>query len=172
MSADDVPMCQECGKQRATVHFTDFVDGSPVKIDLCEQCYGEKAGVPPLPQSKIFAQIISAFAPDLKKMGGKACPECGLTYLEFRRSLRLGCPKDYEVFEEALDELVEHIHGANRHVGKIPAGLAQNKTRQLRLEALRRELEKVVSAEDFERAAQVRDLIRKMEQGNAGTDAQ
>ena len=172
MSDEESKMCQECGKEAATVHLTDFVDGKPVKVDLCEECYGKKEGLPPLPQSKIFAQIINAIAPDVQKMGTKACPECGITYLEFRRALRLGCPQDYEAFEEALDDLLERMHGANRHVGKIPAGLAQKQTRQLRLQALRRELEEVVSAEDYERAALLRDLIRGLEQDSAGIDEQ
>jgi len=181
MSDEERRACQECGKEPATVHLTEFIDGKPVKIGLCEECYGKKEGLLPLPQSKIFAQIINAIAPDLQKMGAKACPECGITYLEFRRALRLGCPKDYEAFGEALDDLLERIHGANRHVGKIPVGLAQNKipvglaqkqTRELRLQALRRELEQVVGAEDYERAAQLRDLIRGLEQDNAGSDEQ
>ena len=170
MSEEGVMACQECGKRRATVHLTAFVDGKPVQTHLCEECYGEKEGMPPLSQSKLFAQIVSAIAPDLRKMGTTQCPRCGITYLEFRQALRLGCPRDYEVFEESLDMLLERIHGADRHVGKIPSGSAQKKTRPLRLEAARRELEEVVQMEDFEKAAQVRDLIKELERYSAGND--
>ncbi|GAG52663.1 unnamed protein product, partial [marine sediment metagenome] len=128
---DEKVMCQECGKQKATIHLTDFVDGEPVQTHLCEECYGSKKGMPSLLQSKLFAQFISVIAPDVQKMTDEQCPKCGMGYLEFRQSLRLGCPEDYEVFEEPLRELLVRIHGAEQHVGKIPVGTAQRGARKL-----------------------------------------
>jgi protein-arginine kinase activator protein McsA len=45
MSEEERKACQECGKAPATVLLTEFIDGRPVKIDLCEKCYGKKAGL-------------------------------------------------------------------------------------------------------------------------------
>ena len=42
MSDEERRACQECGKEPATVHLTEFIDGRPVKIDLGEECYGKK----------------------------------------------------------------------------------------------------------------------------------
>ncbi len=157
-------MCQECGERRATVHVTDFVDGKPVQTHLCEVCSSKKSG----PSLLSFAQLFGVIEPELRKLSAMRCPHCGMSYLEFRQTFRFGCPGDYEAFEAPLDDLLERIHGANRHVGKVPTGAAQKGTRQLRLAVLRRKLKDVVDREDFERAAQVRDQIRSLEREGAG----
>lgn len=170
MSDDEEIICEGCGDHRATVHLTQFIDGEWVPVHLCEECYSKKEGEPQLTHSKLLAQIVGAIAPDLQKMAKVQCSCCGMTYLEFRQALRFGCPDDYQEFAESLGDLLQRIHGADRHVGKIPTGSAQKKTRQLRLDALQTELQELVSNEDFERAAQVRDTIKQLEQDSAGSD--
>jgi len=155
--------CEMCGKRPATIELTEFVDGKPVEKHLCEECYNKQEGVPPLSPSKVINQLIGIVAPELQKLATRQCPECGMNYLEFRQTLNLGCPHDYEVFAPALDELLQRIHGANRHVGKVPVGAAQRGVPGVRLEVLRRELKRAVDAEDYERAAQLRDQIRALE---------
>jgi protein-arginine kinase activator protein McsA len=51
-----------------------------------------------------------------------ACPDCGMTLAEFRSKGRLGCPRDYEIFREHLDPLIERIHNAKHHLGRGPGG--------------------------------------------------
>ena len=169
MGDDEQEMkCQECGERRATVHLTDFVDGKAVQKHLCEECYGKKDGMPPLTTTGVFAQILNSLAPELAKVGSRECPDCGINYLEFRQTLMLGCPRDYEVFAEPLDDLLERIQGARSHVGKMPRGAAQSGLRGPRLQVLRRELDEVVKKENFEKAAALRDEIRELEQDGAG----
>ena len=160
--------CQECGKKRATIHLTDFIDGKPVQMHLCEACYNKKDGLPPLTSAKLLAALVGTVVPELQKIANKQCPQCGISYREFWQTFRLGCPNDYEAFQESLDQLLEQIHGATRHIGKIPAGAAQKCAREARAEVLHRELQEVVKKEDFERAAWLRDEIRKLEQEGAG----
>jgi len=164
--------CEICGKRDATIELTDLVDGKPVERRLCEQCYNKQEGVPPLSPSRILNQLIGAVAPELHQLATRQCPSCGINYLEFRQTLNLGCPKDYEVFAPALDQLLERIHGSNRHVGRVPRGAAQRGVREAKLEVLRRELEQAVSAEDYERAALLRDEIKELEQDLARGSAQ
>jgi protein arginine kinase activator len=45
------------------------------------------------------------------------CPECGMTYQEFRIKGRFGCVKCYDAFESGLSPLLEKVHGATEHVG-------------------------------------------------------
>jgi protein arginine kinase activator len=91
-----------------------------------------------------------------------------MSYLEFRQELTFGCPRDYEAFSDPLDELLEQIHGANRHVGRTPTGRAQKDSREPRLRVLKRELEEAVEREDFETAAELRDQINQLEHQSAG----
>ncbi len=162
MSDDDQIMCDECGVRRATWHLTEVVEGRAVQQHLCEQCYLEKEGPPKAEEQ--FAQLLSAVVPELKEMALRECPSCGLNYLEFRQSMKLGCPHDYEAFEKPLEQLLERIHGATRHTGKVPASAGEEEAVRGRLRGLRKQLQSAVDEEEYERAAELRDRIREIEE--------
>ena len=98
-------------------------------------------------------------------MPNRQCPECGIKFVEFRNSGRLGCPHDYEAFREELLPLLENIHGdPPRHQGKTPRRLPQTKQTQSELVQLRKQLLQAVNKEDYEAAARLRDRIRQLEE--------
>jgi protein arginine kinase activator len=160
--------CDNCGADDAVVHLTQIVNNEMTTFHLCESCAAEK-GLEPTPESVNFP--LSDF---LAQMGEKeevtrgessgACSFCGLTFDDFRETGRLGCPQCYNTFEPHLRRLLRRIHGGTRHVGKVylpPDPTASEMEK--RVEALRRKLERAVAAEDFERAAELRDEIRSFE---------
>src|SRR5207302_830190 len=83
--------------------------------------------------------------------------------VKFKAGGRLGCPQDYEVFQSALEPLLERIHRAHRHVGKVPPHASADAVRQRDLIDLRLELRQAVEQEAYEEAAKVRDRIRALE---------
>jgi protein arginine kinase activator len=91
------------------------------------------------------------------------CPNCGLTYQNFRKLGRLGCSECYEAFKKELGPLLKRIHGSDRHVGKVPlkGGKTIRDTRTL--QDLRIQLEKAIQMEEFEEAAKLRDKIKELE---------
>jgi len=89
-----------------------------------------------------------------------ACPECGMRFMEFRQQGRLGCPHDYEVFRSGLEALLERIHRATRHVGKVPRRGAGGAGEQAEVVDLRRRLRLAVESESYEEAARLRDILR------------
>jgi protein arginine kinase activator len=91
------------------------------------------------------------------------CPACGIKYMEFKAEGRLGCPEDYTVFRDALLPLVERIHRAVRHRGKVPPNAARHAAAQTELRDLRQRLRRAVEAEAYEEAAQLRDAIKLKE---------
>src|SRR5262249_35228466 len=94
-----------------------------------------------------------------------ACPVCGIRYMEFRAEGRLGCPHDYKVFRPGLEPLLERIHRAGRHVGKMPRHRI-SAARETELIDLRQKLRQAIDSEAYEEPARLVDLIRKRE----GTD--
>jgi len=156
------PLCEDCGKRRATVHLTEFVGGQPVQHHLCEECFRKREGNLGTPSS-VFAQLLASVAPELRRMSGRHCPACGISYLEFRQSMKFGCAHDYEAFEDVLDPLLERIHGATRHCGKGPVEGGSGGEQQGRLRALRQRLQQAVEQENYELAARLRDRIRELE---------
>jgi protein arginine kinase activator len=88
----------------------------------------------------------------------RACPVCGLKYMEYRGEGRLGCPHDYQAFQAGLVPLLRRAHGATRHVGKRPGrSAADHSLARLRLRA---RLRAAVAREDYEEAARLRDQLR------------
>jgi protein arginine kinase activator len=162
MSADE-QLCDHCGKRRATWHLTDFVDGKPVQKHLCDECYGAQEDKGPA-ASDVFAHLIAAVVPELKEMALRECPTCGMNYLEFRHTMRLGCPDDYEAFDKPLEQLLKAIHGSARHGGKVPVAADREEAVRHRIRSLRRRQQAAIEAEDYELAAELRDRIRELEE--------
>jgi len=158
-------LCQFCGKNPATIHFTEIKDGEKRELHICEACASEQglaAGMPAVLGN--LMQMDPAAQKHETSTEGLACPHCGITFDEFRTKGRFGCPHDYDVFAEALDPLLDKIHGAHRHTGRLPRGRRTVDTDQAEhLLRLRHELQESVRSEDYENAARLRDEIRALE---------
>jgi protein arginine kinase activator len=102
-------------------------------------------------------------AVDLAKL---QCPDCGATYLDFRRTGRLGCPYDYLVFRVGLAPLLDRVHRGRRHSGKRPRRPCRSPEVDRQIRALRRMLRTAVDSEDYAQAALLRDQIRGKEREN------
>ena len=106
----------------------------------------------------------------LPKGAEATCDGCGITWAEFRQGGLFGCANDYTAFEKDLTPLLQRAHeGATHHIGKVPTrrggtGVPAAK-RQVDVSRLRKELQRAVEAEDYERAAKLRDQIREAEGG-------
>lgn len=168
-------VCQACQASPATVHLTEIKDKEKREIHLCTKCAQEKGITIKTDFSlgEIFGGLIepSGSSPAQKEKEKKdsrlVCPRCGLSYLEFRKTGRLGCPEDYEFFRKGLMPFLEKIHLAAHHVGKVPSR-SDERTQQVKdLIQLRRQLSELVGREAYEDAAKVRDRIKTIEeQGN------
>jgi protein arginine kinase activator len=160
--------CDNCNKT-ATVHLTEIKHGKKIEKHLCEQCAAQNEGLPVkshTPINELLTNFVMAHS-GLTKEVGHACDNCGITWAEFRQGGLFGCANDYQVFEKDLTPLLQRAHeGATHHVGKVPTrrgGSGVPMKRQIDLTKLRKELAKAVEAEDYERAAKLRDQIRQAE---------
>jgi protein arginine kinase activator len=157
--------CQKCTKQ-ATLHITEVLsDDQYEELHLCEECAQkyihepQQGGGPKVGESGPIEEADEAGA-----LNQRECPVCGIKFVEFRNSGRLGCPHDYQEFREELSPLLENIHGETKHCGKVPRRQPQNKQTQSELVQLRKQLHQAVTKEAYEEAARLRDRIRKLEE--------
>src|SRR3990172_2778203 len=157
--------CQKCDKP-ATFHITDMIDGKPNELHLCEECAhrflapsGEDAESVMPAMAGLLAQhlAVGETAEELARLDKRSCPVCGITFLEFRKQGRLGCPHDYVCFANEFEPLLMNIHAEIRHVGKVPKRCASGAEQQTQLIRLRREMKEAVVRDDYERASQLRD---------------
>jgi protein arginine kinase activator len=162
-------LCDACGKQPANLRYTEIVDGSVKKSALCRVC-AEARGLletPSDPGLTLKQLLTVAAAPASKAPVSPTepmCGGCGLSFAVFRKTGRLGCPACYTAFETELAPLLRKIHHNARHVGKAPRTDARQSELRRRVQDLRAELERAVRAEDYERAAALRDEMRAIEQ--------
>jgi protein arginine kinase activator len=174
--------CEKCNQRDATHHeATRSEDGkSWVDVHLCDRCLGEVASLLPNPaaliQTFLESESAAAGAPD-----PAACPDCGITYPEFRARGRLGCPRDYEFFAAELGPLMASIHqGGTQHRGRAPSRRRAETpamepvapppppvppTPEDPATALRRSLDEAVAEERYEDAAALRDRLEALASG-------
>ena len=159
--------CDECGRREASIRYTEMVDGGLSTWNLCEECArarGVTGGLTSLagPLVDILMSLLGdseETSVSLDDQEGPVCPQCGMRYGEFRSTGRLGCGACYGSFGERLLPLIRRIHESTRHVGRVPPGFSARAGARGELRRLEAELERAVRHEEYERAAELRDLI-------------
>jgi len=189
--------CDQCDNE-ATVHEVTVRSGVKIEKHLCESCAGQQ-GIsvqPTTPINELIKHYVlshgltpiapSSAAGQAGTARAQTCPTCKTTFSEFRQHGLLGCPDCYKVFEAQLGPLLERAHdGGVRHSGKLPrrlsggvpaaapegakAAMLNIEERAERLRKIRVELETAVAAEQYERAAKLRDELRRMNEPGTGT---
>jgi protein arginine kinase activator len=159
--------CENCKKRDATVHLTEIKNGVKQEMHLCEPCAAEKGlpGKAHFSISDLLAGIASAQqAQKGKRAKDIQCPACELTLSQFQSTGRFGCGECYTAFKEEILPLIEKIHDSTQHTGKVPQRASPEVTMQKDLRHLHLELKRAVKREDYERAAQLRDQIKRLEE--------
>lgn len=165
-------VCSSCQQTQAKVHVTELVHDAdpavPVQVreqHLCEACaQGQKLPHNPVPKTpQDILKLLHASTLRVRREPAIQCPDCGMTLLEFRQKGRMGCAKDYEVFGGHTRELLERIHGATQHVGRLPGQDAAVVERARRMNELQKELEAAIRQEAYEQAARLRDELKSLQ---------
>ena len=125
------------------------------------------------------------------------CSKCGMTYDEFTEKGKLGCAECYTTFKNKLDFILKKLHGSNIHVGRkldidiVGTGLVSaqgenyanneiGQTQDLSLQNLKEmqqsildlkaKLKQCIKQENYEEAARIRDVIKKLEEGGSANE--
>ena len=162
-----------CCEKPATVHLTQIVENKVHKVDLCEECAQAKGVTNP--EGFSMADFLPSFEDGSPGDGELVCESCGLTQKEFKKNGRLGCASCYDVFMQVLDPMLEGMHAGKRHAGRIPDGFespvadvssseCEPEVKKEDIAALEQELTEAIEAEEYERAAEIRDRIRQLKE--------
>ena len=170
-------LCEDCHKREALVKFTQVMGSEKKTVNLCKNC-AEKKGLnnPLVDISKVFGKIIvtilsehlAAKTEQIETQGEdqKTCSVCGLTWAEFEKVGRLGCPDCYNTFTDRLNTLLRRLHGNNQHIGR--SEVEPEVQNSATIESLQKKLQSAIENEEYESAAELRDRIRAL-QHNVGT---
>lgn len=160
--------CEQCGEREAVVHLTQIAENQVTVVHLCERCAAERGFDTGAAAAKTplggFLATLSTLADVEPAAGAPArCPSCGAGFDDFKASGRLGCAECYGTFAGPLRELMRRLHGATVHTGeRYHAGLPGGEVKSSGLDVgeLQAQLRAAIAAEDFERAAELRDRLR------------
>lgn len=180
-------LCQKCKKNNATIHYRENINGKVTEYSLCADCAAEleRDGVIKFenPFSNFmrddifdFASVLPSFFTSLNHALGsgesKHCPVCGSTFSDIARTGHIGCPQCYETFADELAATVNQLHGASKPQGRIPKRFGEKQNREAEINSLKEEQKKAIEAQEFEKAAELRDKIKALEAevNSANTD--
>jgi len=161
------------------VHLTEIIDDKMTELHLCEECAKDKGSQMEkhFDLSDLLAGLADMGAPDAPPMVDEKlkCPNCGMTYKDFKTIGQLGCGECYKSFRKNLLPLLKRIHGSTQYFGKTPfvVPMAANAKTQAQkakavsaaqeLQELRAKLQRAIQTEEFEEAARLRDKIKELE---------
>ncbi|MDY6933530.1 MAG: UvrB/UvrC motif-containing protein [Spirochaetota bacterium] len=173
-------ICERCGQSEATIHLTEIVKDIKSEVHLCEECARMNGLNTELSNFSISLPEMLSFL----EVGDcddaletYKCVKCNLSYLEYKKKGKLGCPDCYKYLWSALEPVISSYHCDKKHIGKFPLYCIDNGnsdevlddiTSKKLLEdtgisELARKLEIAVLEERYEDAAQYRDKIKEIE---------
>lgn len=151
-------LCEKCGKNNATVLYTQIVNGKKSSLNLCSACASGES---------IFDNFGSLLSFGTRTESRQSvCPCCGMTLSELARKGRMGCGECYKTFRTQAKSMLQKIHGTSVHAEakaeEVSAPEAE-KEKKSELDILKDKLKEAIETENYEDAAKIRDEIREKE---------
>ncbi len=174
-------LCDRCKARNAKLLYTEIINGVKTEQHLCEECatdYTSFQMEKPILNSEmtlnsLLSTLLGAYQTNNTKKSGEkkkdfVCDNCHTAYDEFLQRGRFGCSQCYRTFHKELGKTLKGIQGAEAHIGKRPKGFVSSTQEILKNlsenDKLSIELQKAIENEEFEEAARLRDLIRKLKE--------
>ena len=165
-------LCQNCGKYEATTHVKRIINGESAEVHLCSDCakalgYNDVFGG----FGNTFGDLLGSFfgEPQVGAISSRTlrCEKCGNTFNDIVNSGKIGCADCYTTFYDKLLPSLQRIHGKTRHEGKNPTIIKAEATniKINPVEDLENELKQAIEEQNFEKAAQLRDKINELKEG-------
>ncbi|MFQ5649635.1 MAG: UvrB/UvrC motif-containing protein [bacterium] len=158
-------VCQFCRENPATIKIAHVVNEKKIEINLCTGCAERKGIANPMAS---LPQIFENFIAELvgkeilqrsTHAEGLQCARCGSTWDDFQKTGLFGCDICYQTFEQDLNIVLRRIHGSNQHIGSRPKS-QRHKISEAEMRRIKVELQEAIESENFELAAELRDLVR------------
>ncbi len=186
-------MTCDCCDNKATVFLTQIVGDKMQKVNLCEACSKEQGVTDPTGFALAdLLTGIGDEKPVRRPTRPRevSCPVCGFTHTDFKKTGRLGCANCYTVFRDGVSGILANMHRGTHHTGKRPSTAGPPPPEEDEVEVpprknvpakevdpppspfsvsadslddLQAELAAAVASENYEKAADLRDKIQKLQ---------
>jgi len=180
-------ICKVCKKKKATLRITKLNGGMVEEHQVCPGCAAEvskhfrkmnQKNSISLEESKHDVESLLSDLLQLKESGGKlhitgtvpeeedsVCPSCGLNLSRYRHTFMLGCPDCYDSFGEKIEADIQKAQGCTGHLTEKSEQEERLVSHQAKLAELQEQLNDAVEAEDYAKAAELRDQIAELQGG-------
>ncbi len=159
-------LCQNCKMHEATNHIHSVVNGIVRDAYLCSECAGSMHNKT-VTHGDLF-ELLSSFLSNEREstVNTVKCECCGSSFEQISKSGRVGCGNCYKTFEKQLEPALVRIHGRTSHVGKRLNNVDINSSycsenKEDTIIKLKEELKIAIANEEYEKAAVIRDKIKK-----------
>lgn len=162
-------ICEKCKQNNATVHLTKIINNKKIELHLCEECARKSQDMSfenPFTINNFLTGLLDSVQSSPIKVDyikTTTCSKCGMSYGKFKQLGRLGCSECYKAFNEKLMPLVKSVHGSKQHTGKVPKKAGSVIRLKREIMTMKKELNRAIDKEEFERAAELRDKIKLLE---------
>lgn len=148
--------CEICKVKKADIRYVSNNHGVLSEHYLCYECNRQREDEMRNEAFSIGASLFSAITGGLFSSDngarGAVCRRCGTTSDEFLRSGYVGCGECYKAFEPVMTQTIRRLQHDTSHKGKTPYGENSAVSFEATIENLRRQMNKAVETEDYERA--------------------
>lgn len=153
-------LCDECKQRQATYHKVTNVNGVVSEEHLCSVCEQKRKNGADFP---LFDALFNNFGlgelPSSRPR--KTCINCGMSLEDFFSVGEVGCEKCYDEFASQILPRIQRCQPRLTNVSKAP--VEKKKERSPEYIKLKQDLAKALEIEDYEKAAQIHEQIKKME---------
>jgi len=173
MKEESENLCEICGKNEAVIHVQQIMGSEIIELRLCEEC-AEKKGISgentnlDFSISELLTGLLNITSEVKNDNDQSFCRNCGMTYKEFQKEGKLGCPECAQVFRKDIRTILESISGTHQHIGRYPKKLREFKKLLIDKTEMKQKLQEAIKNEDYEAAAIIRDKIHALEQASEG----
>ncbi len=139
-------ICDFCHKNNAEYILEINNEEGKRRYSLCESCLQEIL--------KDILQPAILFEKEIKNVD--KCPKCSRKWEEIEETGIVGCSYCYVHFADRLEPIISQYHGVKVHKGKAPKKTVKKMENILKYKI---ELSKAIEKEDYEKAAEIRDIL-------------
>jgi protein arginine kinase activator len=153
-------ICQRCRRNRAVIHTYCISDNRLVELHYCEECgklqEENNDRCVDDSMSNLLEGLLNSTRSENYAVIDVKCEICGTTSKDIIKNRLVGCPNCYELFSDVINTYIDDSTNTYRK-----SELLDEESE--RLQVLRKNLREAVMAEDFEKAARLRDRISGIE---------
>lgn len=160
-------ICSNCGVAQGVIEVRYTAGERVRRVYLCPACAREQGihteSVREPDATELYATLLAGGSERDRADDTDRCDFCATSWAQIRRSGEAGCAQCYAVFAADISRLLTGASKEPLHSGRLPQSLQTFRTLIVDRENLKESLRTAVESEEFERAAEIRDRLARMD---------